>query len=419
MNIAPNKAIIRQDFDSTAEARYLVAREIESRLVQTLSSLVSVPTVKIRAKKFDSYYKKYRSLLKSGNTDPRITDLMGLRIVCPFLEDMATAEELIKENFNVIEAEYNKHNNFKDFCYESVHLLIKIPSDIAQKYNETGCDVAEIQIRTILQDAWAEVEHELIYKAEFYPIDEPMKRKLYAVNASLALADTIFQEIRSYQNQLNGQLGKRRDAFYRKIKDVIDARLFSSDEPGISLHMGNEVTGYCHTPEEDSPQVISVDPDNNSIDDLLLIALTAHNENRFEDAINVYSRILGLNPKVEVCSLIYKHRGMLYFTQSMYPEAIADFTNALELDDTLYKIAYYRGVVYSVLGQYPEAIDDFNKSLKINPYQEYCLFRRGQAYYHVGDFPQALSDCEAAISLEPDNENMKDFRELIQKELKM
>jgi putative GTP pyrophosphokinase len=263
--------------------------------------------------------------------------------------------------------------------------------------------VAEIQIRTILQDAWAEVEHELVYKAEFNPFDTPMKRKLAAVNASLSLADIVFQEIRIYQKELNSQLGKRRETFYQKIEEATDALLFS-----------DAAVEKTERPKDISP----LHRGGSSIDDLLLDALYAHNKNQFEEAIALYTRILELKPQDSICSLIYKHRGMAKFAQSRYDEAIADFTRAFDLDKSS-KAAYYRGVVYAVLKRYAEAIDDFTLSLEISPFQSFCLFRRGQAYYHIGDYPQALSDCEAALAMEPQNETIGKFRALLQNKLKM
>ena len=399
---APNKETLRQTFEAGREARYLAIRDIEHRVEQALTSLHSHPTLKVRLKKFDSYYRKYLRLLRTGIAAPHITDLMGIRIVCPFIEDLETTEAFIKAYFEIVETERKGHNTFKEFSYESTHLLIRVPADIIEKRGPIGCDVAEIQIRTILQDAWAEVEHELVYKAEFNPYDTPMKRKLAAVNASLSLADIIFQEIRIYQKELNSQLERRRGTFYQKIEEATDALLFSDAAPKA----------------EPSQDISPLHRGGSSIDDLLLDALYAHNKNQFEDAIALYTRILELKPHNSICSLIYKHRGMAEFAQSKYDDAIADFTRALDLEKS-YRIAYYRGVVYAVLKQYAEAIDDFTMSLQINPFQSFCLFRRGQAYYHIGDYPQALSDCEASLAMEPQNETLVKFRALLQSKLKM
>jgi putative GTP pyrophosphokinase len=409
-DLFPNKDTMREIFESTLEAKNLVAKDIESQLQRILSVIVTPPAIKVRIKKFNSYYKKYLNLLKAGQSPPLITDLIGLRVICPFMEDLSLVENLLKENFNVTEVEKKGHYTYKEFGYESTHLLIKIPAGISRERGDTGCEVVEVQIRTILQDAWAEVEHELTYKTEFNPFDTPMRRKLAALNASLSLADIVFQEIRVYQRDLAGQLGKRRKSFYEKIEESTDALLFS-ESPVLQINKQKESAlqgGAPPHPDETS-----------SIDDLLLRALTAHNNNLFEDAVTLYSRILELKPNDNIRALIFKHRGMAYFARSEYQDAIADFTNALQHDTESYKAYYYRGVVNSVLKQYSQAIDDYTKSLETNPYQAFCLFRRGQAYYHIGDSPQALSDCEASLSMEPGNKAAQNFRTMLQNKLKM
>jgi putative GTP pyrophosphokinase len=384
----------------------LVARDLSSRLEETLRLLSSHPTIKARVKGFSSFFKKYIRLLKkdvSSQTPPVITDIIGIRIICPFLEDLTQVEGLLRKNFEVLEIERKGiDHSFREFGYESIHLLVKIPAESIQRLGFPGCDVAEVQIRTILQDAWAEVEHELVYKAEFNPFDDPMKRKLAAVNASLFLADIIFQEIRTYQRQFNGELGKRRDSFFKKIEESTDNLLFA----------GEKTESTASPP----PPVSSA---NDSIDDLLLNALYAHNKNQFSEAIAFYSRILELNPDDAIRSLIYKHRGMAFFARSHYEEAVEDFSKSLELDPKSYKAAYYRGIVCSVIERYIPAIESFDRSLVINPYQPYCLYRRGQAYYHLEDYPQALADCEAALALEPENEALKKFRQMLLHKLKM
>ncbi|MDR1588033.1 MAG: tetratricopeptide repeat protein [Treponema sp.] len=412
--VIPNQNVLREIYESRSGARVLIVKDLMARIEQVVSSLPSRPAIKGRTKNFKSFYKKYIRLLKNNPADsapPLITDYMGIRIVCPFIEDISVVENILKRTFDVTEVERKGHYNFREFGYESTHLLIKIPDDITAKRGRVDCDMVEIQVRTILQDAWAEVEHELVYKAEFNPFDTPMKRKLAAVNASLSLADIIFQEIRTYQRQLNGELGKRRESFFQKIEESNDSFLFSDESPvGIAAVFPS--IGELSDERDASLQ-------SGSIDDLLLLALSAHNRNRFDDAITLYSRILELKPSDTISSLIYKHRGMANFAQSQYQDAIEDFTRALNLDSKSYKAAYYRGVVKSVLKQYSEAIDDFTLSLAINPYQSFCLFRRGQAFYHIGDYPQALADCEASLDMEPENEAAGKFKALLQNKLKM
>jgi len=414
-NARADKNLLFNEYEEYADSRQSIVNDLKKKVDDILSVLDTSPVVSGRIKNFNSFFSKFIRLLKMGSYSEAsgmekltITDLLGVRVICPFIEDLQAAEEIINKNFNVIEREIKGHFTFKEFGYESTHLLISIPAELIEKYGYPGTDIAEIQIRTILQDAWAEVEHELVYKAEFSPFDEPMKRKLAAVNASLSLADIIFQEIRTYQRKYSKELGKRRESFFQKIEESTDDLLFSSDQTKDNIPLA----------DDNAPLSVN-DYENKSIDDLLVYALSAHNQNRFNDAINQYSNILELKPNKVICSIIFKHRGMAYFACSQYNEAINDFSLSLELDTKSYKSAYYKGVVHSVLKKYSQAIDDYSLSLSINPYQSFCLFRRGQAYYHIGDFPQALADCENSLALEPNNSSVIKFRELLHEKLRM
>jgi putative GTP pyrophosphokinase len=397
------------EYEKFYKSRALAVQELEKRVKKAVAPFSSGLRVTGRVKSFKSFKRKYIRMLQNSKdtASPQITDLIGIRIICTFLEDLDEVENSIRKEFKTIEVERKgREHTFREFGYESIHLLIEIPDDIAK---EGGGKTAEIQIRTILQDAWAEVEHELIYKPEFYPVDAPMKRKLAAVNASLSLADTIFQEIRAHQRRLNGELGKRRRSFFRKIEESTDDILLS----GVRALPEKQFV-----PEENGEEIRQY-PSESSIDDLLLAALTAHNEERFSEAIAVYTRILELKTiDAAVRSIILNHRGMAFFARSNYEEAAADFAEALELNPSAYKAVYYEGIVYSVLQRYSQALDAFNRSLEINPYQPYCLFRRAQTYFHLEDYPKALADCEKALSQEP-IEAIGKLKELVLDKLKM
>lgn len=409
---SPNQNILREEYEKYAETRQNIVNDLKERIEQILVSLYSNPVVSGRIKNFDSFFSKYLRFLKTSDKRPGITDLLGVRIICPFLEDVSKAEQLIGSHFKIKETEKRDHA-YMEFGYESTHILIKIPDDIIAKRGCPGTDIAEIQVRTILQDAWAEVEHELVYKTEFSPFDEPMKRKLAAVNASLSLADIIFQDLRSHQREYSKELGRRRETFFQKIEESTDELLFM-EEQVKARYTGNHEN--INTADNDDD---FFDYSGDNIDNLLVRALSAHNQNNFNEAVKQYTRILELKPNNLICSIIYKHRGMANFACSSYSEAINDFTKSLELDPQSYKAAYYRGIVHSVLKEYLPAIEDYTLSLSINPYQSFCLFRRGQAYYHIGDYPQGLSDCENSLSLEPNNKSAVKFKELLHEKLRM
>ncbi|MDR0568304.1 MAG: tetratricopeptide repeat protein [Spirochaetaceae bacterium] len=409
----PDQKFHRRLYEQYLAVRQETARDIEKAIEETLQHIPFRPTVKGRVKEFKSYYQKYLKGLKNNPDSalPYVKDLIGLRVVCPFFGDLTRVQNLLNERFRVIEAELKGSDySFKEFGYESIHLLIKIPSEIIELRGDCGLEIAEIQIRTILQDAWAEVEHALVYKSDFSSLDVLIKRKLAAVNASLSLADTIFDEIRNFQQSLNGELGKRRNSFLKKIEETTDQMLYTPELAGsIALK---------HIIERNPEDAENADA-RDSIDELVLKALSSHNKNQFQEAVDYYTRILKKTPSDAIGSIIYKHRGMANFARSQYEDSIADFSRSLELDPTSHKAAYYRGVVKSVLQRYSEAIDDFTLSLTINPYYAFCFYRRGQAYYHLADLPQALADCEASLTLEPDLPELHRFKELLLNKLKM
>ncbi|GMO55818.1 MAG: RelA/SpoT domain-containing protein [Termitinemataceae bacterium] len=409
-----NKNALHKEYEADFHSRSCIVKDLEEFLERNLSNLPSNLTVKGRVKSFTSFFSKslrYLQEKKITSKELLIPDVIGIRIICPFIEDTNSAEKIVSEIFQIVEIERKGSNyTFKEFGYESTHMLFKIPPFIGDKYQKadgqtfTG-DIAEVQIRTILQDAWAEVEHELVYKAEFRPFDAPMKRKLASINASLTLADTIFQEIRQYQRQLNGELERRHESFFSKLEDSTDNFIFN-DEPKNDEHKEKKAV---------KPREVN----QSSIDDLLLNALFSHNRNDFDDAINYYSTILKLNPNEKTQAIIYKHRGMAYFAKSLYNDALQDFSKALKIDKESDKPAYYTGLVNLVLKDYSDAIENLSRAIEINQYHAFYFYRRAEAYFHIDDFPASLADCESAMALNESIEGVIKLKQILLSKLKM
>jgi putative GTP pyrophosphokinase len=207
---------------------------------------------------------------------------------------------------------------------------------------------------------------------------------------------------------LNQELGKRRNSFFQKIEESTDKLIFTD----IDLKNAGEAA-----PESSS--FFAHHADNHSIDDLLLNALYAHNRGLFDDAIKFYTKIFDLNPEKKTSALIYKHRGMAYFAQSKYSEAISDFQESFRADSSSYKSLYYQGIVNSVLQNYGEAVANFNASLSLYPYQSYCLYRKAQALFHLEDFTESLAACEHALQITPDFKEAMKLKEMLLNKLKM
>jgi putative GTP pyrophosphokinase len=413
--ITPNRREIERNYEFQRGFYDAVMQEMEQRVKGAVEASGVHPVLKSRVKTFHSYFGKLIRYLEKASLDGNpegypINDIIAMRVICPFLEDLTAVEKILTVCFFVEEIEHKgAERSYSEFGYNSIHVLIRIPEDIMEKYPAIDIRICEVQIRTILQEAWAEVEHELVYKARFDPKDDPMRRKLAAMNANLSLSDLIFQDIRDYQRKFMDEMSVRRDSFYEKVESEIDADLFGE----TALAHGGEGPNLGEQPDGTEFE------GTETIDDLLLQGLQAHNQRDYMVAVRVYTEILAREAPRAVKSLVFKHRGMVFFAQSKYQEAEGDFSKAMEFDQDCYKAAYYRGVVRCVETRYAEAIRDFDTVLRIHPCHFYTIFRRAEAYYHLGDYPKALSDCENALGLEPDDSNAGKLREMVLDKLKM
>lgn len=148
--------------------------------------------IESRTKSVKSFEKKVQ-IKNYDNPLNDMTDFTGIRIILRSLSDVEKVSKLIENEFKINkEKSVNKAKqlNPDQFNYLSQHFIVQInESRSCLKEWEDFKEVwAEIQVRTILQHAWANISHFLDYKNE---VDIPyeLKRKLYSMSAVLEVAD--------------------------------------------------------------------------------------------------------------------------------------------------------------------------------------------------------------------------------------
>lgn len=121
-----------------------------------------------------------------------IRDIAGIRVICPFIEDVYNvARMLIKQkDVELIEAK-DYILNPKENGYRSLHLIVTIE---VQFSNQAKKIPVEIQIRTIAMNFWASTEHQLRYKKDREFTDE-VQKELKECADIMAEADRIMQNI--------------------------------------------------------------------------------------------------------------------------------------------------------------------------------------------------------------------------------
>jgi len=348
-------------------------------------------TIKYRVKRFETYFDKLVKMSRHDHSgDAAVTDILGLRIICPFLKDLEVVENLIKSNFNVVELE-RKGSRYSvgEFGYDSVHFLIRIDPIYRKSDLPYTASVCEVQLRTILQDAWAEVEHELIYKSDITLPNESIRRKLASLNATLTLSDLIFQEIRDYQKEIRERDRKRRQSLEVKL----------AAQPNIDPE-------WSAAPEAVKPSPVPVDVDSimgeANLEKALLAALTAHSGGQLEEAVEIYTSILRLKIRDSVRSLVYNHRGMAYFALSDYLRAVRDFAKSISYDPENARSYNNRALTFRVLKRHDRSLEDYDRSVNLNPCLVDGFWGRAQTLYEMKLYSQALADCEKVLSIQND-----------------
>jgi tetratricopeptide (TPR) repeat protein len=101
--------------------------------------------------------------------------------------------------------------------------------------------------------------------------------------------------------------------------------------------------------------------------------------------------------------LLYE-RGVALEEIGRYPDAIASFARAIELDPAHFKAFQHRGWVRQLIGQHAEAIADFTEAIALTPdagEHRLLLRRRAESLDALGRHDDAGSDRRAAESDAP------------------
>lgn len=111
----------------------------------------------IKKMKKKNYELTYKNLIEN------INDIAGVRIICPFRNDVFEIVDIIREfeDYRIVK-EKDYITNPKKTGYSSYHIIVEVPVE----FEETKIYVkVEIQIRSMAMDFWATLEHQIKYKS--------------------------------------------------------------------------------------------------------------------------------------------------------------------------------------------------------------------------------------------------------------
>lgn len=206
----------------------IIENKLQELGTDDLDSFFKIP-VKSRLKTQDSLLDKAFRRNKSY-ADPylEIEDKVGVRFVVLLTSDIEIIEDIIKEN---LIWDYDLSRDFKEeqekdpliFTYQSVHFILRPKKSILHNTIEikpsTPC---EVQIRTILQHAHAELTHDAIYKSK--RIAQPKVHRTVAKSMALIeTTDEFFCRVTKELNQgplINLKIVEQLDSMYIALTEL-------------------------------------------------------------------------------------------------------------------------------------------------------------------------------------------------------
>lgn len=228
--------ISKQDFDKTKldwkelEAIFRDYNSSKSKLEHTASAIVNVlfskeakgvHSVRYRIKASNSVIEKIiKKKIKEPNREinisnykNEITDLIGIRALHVFKNDWYSIHNFILEMFELKEGHlpiiYHREGDEKEFIemctnngckqekhekgYRSVHYIVATQLTKNKHF-------AEIQVRTIFEEGWSEIDHKIRYS---YKSDKttPFDSQLRALNGIAGNADEIGTSIKKLEEE--------------------------------------------------------------------------------------------------------------------------------------------------------------------------------------------------------------------------
>lgn len=158
---------MRVDVDSISNS---TIKDLETEIRSYLDKCGLFYKCFTRVKSGQSLCKKIVEKQERKGLDYKIQDLVGIRIVVYFKEDIELCERLIRENYNVIDISKNAED-IEKFGPQRINYVCDLPTEIVKNFDLRIWDYPidksfEIQIRTIFSEGWHEIEHDFRYKCK-------------------------------------------------------------------------------------------------------------------------------------------------------------------------------------------------------------------------------------------------------------
>lgn len=139
-----------------------------------------------------------------ANPSRDMTDQVGLRVVVIRGSEVDDAVAAIKRRLVVVSTKsVDKRTSLglREFGYRSVHLICRVPPRVRNQFSTGLPRTFEIQVRSLLEHAWAEIEHGVVYKAGA-ELPTTLLRRFASLAATIELIEAEFERLGAETSRL-------------------------------------------------------------------------------------------------------------------------------------------------------------------------------------------------------------------------
>jgi len=250
-----------QDFDRKVSVYASFTEKLRTLIGEILrESGVTVHSVTARMKGRDSFSKKISEVEGKYFRLTDVTDLTGVRIITYFASDVDRVAQAIEQEFVADKENSVDKRTLLDpdrFGYLSLHYVVTLCPERAalSEYRRYAGLKAEIQVRSILQHAWAEIEHDLGYKTAL-GVPRDIRRQFSRLAGLLEIADSEFSSIRDaldrYEKALPARIESAPEAV---LLDKISLKSFINSSRLVST-LDQQITDLAGGPLSEADDVV-------------------------------------------------------------------------------------------------------------------------------------------------------------------
>lgn len=221
----PHGEALLQQFREQVPALEQLSKTVYDQLRQVLhEQSVELSAIEYRVKTEQSLAGKLERKGDKYASLEDITDLVGLRIITFYTDDVDKVAAIVQQLYDVDwsnSIDKRKAHELTSFGYNSLHYICRL---------KEGSAPFEIQMRTALQHVWSAIEHDIGYKGAV-KLPPEYRRQFSRLAGMLELADDEFSRLRTTMTDYRRQV----QALVKSGK--LDEVLLSTDSFSSYLQM--------------------------------------------------------------------------------------------------------------------------------------------------------------------------------------